>query len=192
MIGTNRRGAGVNHLPATASGRLAARCFPPVALALGLMLGLSCGGGSPTAPTGPAPVPVPPDGPTPTQAPQTRPPLIGRPCPGVVVRGRAPRTTGTLSAATLTIEWENGSGGSFDWSGPYFDDDEDSEDRSRFPLLEVNVAEWRIETTATATRHELRLEWPRFLAAGLRFHSGTGTCDRPVLVCGRAACLLRQ
>ena len=196
MIATNRPRAGVDNRPATASGRLAARSFPPVALAIGLMPGLSCGGGSPTAPTGPAPAPpggsAPPPTPTPTPPTPALPPLIGSPCPGVVVRGEAPTTTGTVSAATLIIEWENGSGGSFDWSGPYYDDNEDPENRSRYPLLEVNVAEWRIETTATATRHELRLEWPGFLAAGLRFHSGTGACDRPVLVCGQTACLLRR
>ena len=142
MIGENRRVAGLDHRRATASGRLAARCFLPVALAFGLMLGLSCGGGAPTAPTGPAPVP--PGGPTPTPpTPPTPPlpPLIGNPCPGVVVRGEAPTTAGTVSAVTLIIEWENGSGGSFDWSGPYHDDDENPENRSRSPLLEVNVAE---------------------------------------------------
>ena len=192
MIGENRRVAGLDHRRATASGRLAARCFLPVALAFGLMLGLSCGGGAPTAPTGPAPVP--PGGPTPTPTPPTPPlpPLIGNPCPGVVVRGEAPTTAGTVSAVTLIIEWENGSSGSFDWSGPYYDDDENPENRSRSPLLEVNVAEWRIETTATATRHELQLEWPAFLSTGLRFHSEAGVCDLPALVCGQAACLLRQ
>ena len=190
MIRGNRCPAAVTRGPVTASGRLAARCFPPVALALfGLMLGLSCGGGSPTAPTGPAPVP--PGGPAPTPTPAL-PPLIGNPCPGVVVRGEAPTTTGTVSAATLIVEWENGSGGGFDWSGPYYDDNEDPENRSRYPLLEVNVEEWRIETTATATRHELRLEWPAFLATGLRFHSEAGACNLPALVCGQTACLFRQ
>ena len=161
------------------------------------MPGLSCSGGAPTAPTGSAPVPVPPRGPTPVLAQQARPPLIGRPCPGVVVRGYPPELvspywTETYRTTTLIIEWENGSGGSFDWSGPYYDDEEYPENRRRYPLLEVNVAEWRIETTATATRHELRIEWPPFLETGLRFHSEAGACSLPALVCSRAACRLRR
>ena len=112
-----------------------------------------------------------------------------------MVRGYPPELvslhkTETYRTATLIIEWENGSGGSFDWSGPYYDDEEDPENRWRYPLLEVNVAEWRIETTATATRHELQLEWPAFLATGLRFHSEAGALRSPGSRLGRAACRL--
>ena len=114
------------------------------ALCLLLLVGLSCGGGAgtPAAPGGPAQPPVVPTPPPPPPLP----PEIGTPCPGVVVRGDPPREEEAVSRATLLIDWEQQSGGGFDWAGPYHDDEDDPEDRNRTPLLEVNVAEWRVET----------------------------------------------
>ena len=152
---------------------------------------LSCGGGS-GAPTGqPGTAPTPPSVPTPPPAPPP-PPLIGTPCPGVEVRGHSPDRSTSVTRATLIFEWEKGSGGGFDWSGPYYDDEDDPENRSLYPLLEVNVADWRIETTAATTRHTLEIEWPPFLDAGMIFRSDAGACALPALVCSGTGCELRR
>ena len=155
-----------------------------------LLTALSCGGGpgTPAAPSGPAPQP--PTVPTPP-APPPLPPEIGSPCPGAVVRGNPPERDSSVTRATLLIDWEQPSGGGFDWAGPYYDDEDDPEDRSRYPLLEVNVAEWRVETVEGATRHTLGIEWPPFLEVGLLFRSGMGACALPQLVCSGLGCELR-
>lgn len=148
---------------------------------------LSCGGGAPTPPTGPAPQP--PVEPTPPPPPPL-PPEIGNPCPGVVVRGDPPQERDSVTRATLLIDWEQQSGGGFDWGGPYYDDEDEPEDRNRTPLLEVNVAEWRVETIGGATRHRLEIEWPPFLRAELLFRSDAGRCETPRLTCSASACAL--
>ena len=162
------------------------------ALCFLLFVGLSCGGGAgtpgtPAAPGGPAQPPVVPTPPPPPPLP----PEIGSPCPGVVVRGDPPGEQESVIRATLLIDWEQPSGGGFDWTGPYHDDEDDPEDRNRTPLLEVNVAEWRVETIEGATRHTLDIEWPPFLQIGLHFRSDVGNCELPNLVCLALGCGLR-
>ena len=147
---------------------------------------LSCGGGAPTPPTGPAPQP--PVEPTPPPPPPL-PPEIGNPCPGVVVRGDPPQEWNFVARATLLIDWEQSSDG-FDWAEPYYDDEDDPEDRNRTPLLEVNVAEWRVEMIEGVARHTLEIEWPSFLDVGLHFRSDTGQCQTPRLTCSASACAL--
>ena len=115
----------------------------------------------------------------------------GRPCPGVAVWGDPPEWRNSVRYATLFIEWENGSDGGFDWVGPYHDDEDDPEDRNRTPLLEVNVAEWRVETIEGATRHTLEIEWPPFREIGLSFRPDAGNCELPTLVCLTLGCELR-
>ena len=115
----------------------------------------------------------------------------GRPCSGVTVWGDAPEWRHSVRHATLFVEWENDSAGSFAWAGPYYDDENDPENRLRTPLLEVNVAEWRVETTPDATRHTLEIEWPPFLAASLVFRSDAGGCEMPALACSATRCELR-
>ena len=114
----------------------------------------------------------------------------GRPCPGVTVWGDPPEWRNSVTRATLFIEWENGSNVGFDWAGPYYDDEEDPENRSGSPLLEVNIAEWRVETMNGVTRHTLEVEWPPFLQAGLIFRSEKGACGLPTLTCATSGCEL--
>ena len=116
----------------------------------------------------------------------------GRPCPGVAVWGDPPEWRNSVTRLTLIIEWENGSGGAFDWAGPYYDDEEEPENRSRSPLLEVNIAEWRVDMIEGATRHTLEIEWPTFLPARLVFRSDTGACKLPALVCRTTDCTLNS
>lgn len=116
----------------------------------------------------------------------------GLPCPGVVVRGDAPQRRHSARRATLVVEWLTSSDGSFDWERPYYDDEDDPENRYRTPLLEVNIAEWRVETIEGATRHTLEIEWPPFLETWLVFRSNAGACELPVLACGATRCVLRE
>ncbi len=167
------------------------RCpiFRPISITRGFVLPwffwsvLSCGGGTSTVPSGPSSPGVPTPAPAPTPVP---PPMIGSPCAGVVVRGEPPHRGSSVTRATLVVEWEIGSGGGFDWSGPYYDDG-----RNESPLLEVNVADWRIETTAAATRHIFEIEWPPFLDAGMIFRSDVGACALPALLCSSSGCALQ-
>ena len=116
----------------------------------------------------------------------------GRPCPGVTVWGDPPEWRNSVARTTLFMEWENGSGGGFDWAGPYYDDEEDPDDRSRSPLLEVNIAEWRVDLIEEVIRHTLEIEWPVFLPANLVFRSDTGTCELPALVCRVTGCTVNS
>ena len=117
------------------------------------------------------------------------PPEIGTPCPGVVVRGHPP-VQGEVASVGLVMDWEQQTGGGFDWAGPYYDDENTPEDRSRYPLLEVNVPSWRVETVDGATRHTLEIEWPPFLETELLFRSDAGRCETPRLICSASACEL--
>ena len=145
----------------------------------------SCGGGA-GAPSSPGLGPQPPVEPVPPPPPPL-PPEIGTPCPGTVVRGHPP-TRGGLAGVGLVIDWEQQSGGGFDWAGPYYDDEDDPDDRRRYPLLEVNVAAWRVDAVDGVIRHTLQVEWPPFLDAELLFRSDAGRCEAPRLTCSATAC----
>ena len=110
----------------------------------------------------------------------------------MVVRGDPPEQQNSVTRTTLLIDWEQQFGGGFDWAGPYYDDEEEPENRSGTPLLEVNVTEWRVATMNGVTRHTLEIEWPPFLEAGLIFRSDAGACALPELVCGQSGCELRR
>ncbi len=114
----------------------------------------------------------------------------GSPCPGTLVWGDPPRQTGDVAQVTLVMDWAQPARGGFDWAGPYYDDEDYPEDRSQLPLLEVNVADWWVETSDGSTRHMLELEWPSFLEMGLIFHSDRHPCERPGLVCRSGGCEL--
>ena len=155
-----------------------------------LLLGhLSCGGGGGAPiipPTGPV---IPPTGPAPQPPVVPTPPLppeIGTPCPGVVVRGDPPTQRNSIARTTLLIDWEQQSGGRFDWAGPYYNE----YPRFNSAVLEVNVAEWRVDVIDGATRHTLEIEWPAFLPANLVFRSDARTCELPTLVCRTTGCTL--
>lgn len=163
-----------------------------VALVPSLLIAIACGGGgqTPTAAVPPSPgtpSPAPPPSPPP---PPPLPPEIGSPCPGVVVRGDPPERDDSVFRATLLIDWASGSDGGFDWAGPYFEPFPDREIH-RSLLLEVNVAEWRVEMMEGATRHTLEIEWPYFLETGLHFRSGDGGCGLSLLACSATGCELR-
>lgn len=148
---------------------------------------LSCGGG-PGAPSSPGVAPQPPVEPGPPPPPPL-PPEIGTPCPGTVVRAYPP-VQGGFNGVELVIDWDQQSGGGFDWVGPYYDDEEEPDDRRRYPVLEVNVAAWRVETVGGVTRHTLKIEWPPFLDAELLFRSDTDRCESARLTCSARACEL--
>ena len=111
-------------------------------------------------------------------------------CPGVAFEGSRPRReSGGVLETTLSLEVPRNLGGvGFDWVGPYYDDEDDPENRWTYPLLEVNVADWRMESTTTMTRHWFDIQWPRFLEASLRFYTEDGACDLPALVCDVSGC----
>lgn len=151
----------------------------------------ACGGdGGPGAPVSPQPsTPQPPN--VQTAPTQTLPATIGEPCPGVVVRGSSPRQWDSLIRTTLLVDWELETSGRFDWAGPYYDDEDSPARRGRYPLLEVNIADWRMEEIEGGIRHSIEMEWPPFLETGLFFRVDTGGCERHELVCGRSGCELR-
>ncbi len=112
-------------------------------------------------------------------------------CSGVLVRGDLRERRDSVAEATLFIDWENAApDGSFDWESPYYDDEDNPEERSRVPVLEINLAEWLVETIEDASRHTLDIVWPRFLPAQLFFRSETGRCEMPRLTCSASACEL--
>ncbi len=115
----------------------------------------------------------------------------GNPCPTVTVWGDPPELRNSVRRATLFIEFEHGSDGGFDWAGPYYDDEDSPARRGRYPLLEVNIADWRMEEIEGGIRHSIEIEWPPFLETGLLFRVDTGGCERRELVCGRSGCELR-
>lgn len=117
------------------------------------------------------------------------PPLIGTPCPGVIVRGHPPTTGPSVTTVSLVIDWAHGvAGGSFDWLGPYYDDEQTPGHRYRSSILELNVADWRMESMESGIRHWLDIEWPPFLTSGLHFYTDDGpVVFRPWSVTARNA-----
>ena len=151
-----------------------------------ILTALACGGdGVPGAPVSPQPS-------TPqTPNVQPLPTTIGEPCPGIVVRGNNPERRDSLLRTTLLVDWEQGTSGRFDWAGPYYDDEDSPARRGQYPLLEVNIADWRMEEIEGGIRHSIEIEWPPFLETGLFFRVDTGGCERRELVCGGSGCELR-
>lgn len=127
----------------------------------------------------------------------------GVPCPGLevqaspVVRLDAPghwlATTLALSRDPTTARVQ------FDWEGPYLHDQncDDDECRKRWetrsPVLEVNVVEWRIESSSRAVRHSMDVEWFASKTAYLRFRSADGVCAaEPAVSCTDTGCALTE
>ena len=87
----------------------------------------------------------------------------------------------------------------FDWEGPYlhdeYCDDDDCRTRweNRFPILEVNLVEWRMESSSSGTEDFLEIEWFESKTARLRFRSADGACEgEPTVACTSAGCELRR
>ena len=142
----------------------------------------------------------------------------GFPCPGTSVRAEPPYpadgpawfTQHSLwlrydrwRATTMTVEWSSGArAGVLDWAGTYrnwswsqSDDtvslygDERSGLYAESPVLDVNIADWRIERRGSAVRHTIEIAWPETAEARLRFRSVDGACrDEPMVICDRSGC----
>ena len=86
----------------------------------------------------------------------------------------------------------------FDWGGPYlydeYCDDDDCRtawDEDRFPILEVNLVEWRMESSAGRTSDLLDIEWHESNTLRFGFRSAEGACEgEPAVVCTGAGCEL--
>ena len=127
----------------------------------------------------------------------------GVPCPGVEVQASpivpldsAPQWLTT----TLALHREPGAGRiQFDWEGPYIHDEHCDDDacrewwETRSPYLELNVVEWRVESSSRGTHHSMDIEWFQSKTAHLRFRSPDGACEgAPTVVCNDSGCELRR
>jgi hypothetical protein len=127
----------------------------------------------------------------------------GAPCTGIRVRatpitplGAVPRWVTT----SLTVSQDTDAGSVwFEWEGPYLHGEECVDDdcrewwESRSPELEVNLVEWRIESSVSSTDHVLEIDWRRDKTAGLRFHSPEGNCaGEPAVACTETGCELTR
>ena len=86
----------------------------------------------------------------------------------------------------------------FDWGGPYLYDDYCDDDdcrtaweENRFPILEVNLVEWRMESSAGGTSDLLDIEWHDSNTLRFGFRSSDGACEgEPTVACAAAGCEL--
>ena len=86
----------------------------------------------------------------------------------------------------------------FDWGGPYLDgeycEDDDcrmSWEENRFPILEVNLVEWRMESSPGGTSDVLDIEWHDSNTLRFGFRSADGACEgEPTVACAAAGCEL--
>ena len=81
----------------------------------------------------------------------------------------------------------------FDWGGPclhdeYCDDDECRiRWQNRLPVLEVNLVEWRMQSSTSGTSDLLDIEWHDSNTLRFGFRSADGACrGRPTVVCKAA------
>ncbi len=82
----------------------------------------------------------------------------------------------------------------FDWDGPYLHDDNCDDDEEcltyweeRVPIVEVNFAEWRMESSTDRALDLLGLEWHDSTPLRFVFHSADGTCEgQPTVACTTA------
>ncbi len=86
----------------------------------------------------------------------------------------------------------------FDWGGPYLRDEycDDDDCRTaweelRFPILEVNLVEWRMESSPGGTSDLLDIEWHDSNTLRFGFRSSDGACEgEPTVVCTSVGCEL--
>lgn len=125
----------------------------------------------------------------------------GVPCLGVQVQGsRIVRLKSADHYLTTTVALSRDPAArrvGFNWEGPYRHDEDCDDDEcrefyeTRSPVLEVNVVEWRIESSSGSTTHSMDIEWLESRTAGLRFHSPDGGCgEKPAITCTRLGCEL--
>ena len=88
----------------------------------------------------------------------------------------------------------------FDWDAPYLHDEicDDNEDcleywEERLPIVEVNLVEWRMESSADGALDLLDLEWHDSTPLRFAFHSADATCDgQPTVTCTTTGCEFAQ
>ena len=124
------------------------------------------------------------------------------PCAGVQVvatRIEALETARNYRRTTLELTQGTEAGAVwFDWGGPYLDgeycDDDDCRtawEENRFPILEVNLVEWRMESSASGTSDVLDIEWHDSNTLRFGFRSSDGACEGdPTVACAAAGCEL--
>ena len=120
-------------------------------------------------------------------------------CRGIVIEADPPRSrSGRVRSTTVEVRVPlELADVTFDWTGPYHDDEENPERRRRYPLLEMIVAEWQVSADSRETRHSFEIEWPlfaefgRFSEVGLRPYLGAEPCD-VALACSDSRCATRR
>ena len=127
----------------------------------------------------------------------------GIPCPGVEVQASPVAPLDSVPqwlTTTLALHREPSAGRiQFDWKGPYIHDEHCDDDEcrewweTRSPYLELNVVEWRVESSSSGTDHSMDIEWSESKTARLRFRSPDAACEgEPMVACTAAGCELRR
>ena len=125
------------------------------------------------------------------------------PCGGVRVMAtpiEPIETSRNYRRTTLELTQGTEAGGVwFDWEGPYLHGEycDDDECRmaweNRFPILEVNLVEWRMESSLRGTEDILQIEWNDSNTLRFGFRSSDGACaGEPTVACTPAGCELRR
>ena len=125
------------------------------------------------------------------------------PCTGVRVLATPVEPVETARGyRTTTLEVTHGTEAGavwFDWNGPYLHNEncDDADCRmaweDRFPILEVNLVEWWMESSASGTTDILEIEWFGSKTLGFGFRSAGGECEGgPTVVCMSAGCELQR
>lgn len=124
------------------------------------------------------------------------------PCAGIqVVATRIEPRAAARHWRRTTLELTQGTDAGavwLDWGGPYLYDENcnDAECRmrweeERFPILEANLVEWRMESSAAATTDILQIEWYESKTLRFGFRSSDGTCEgQPTVACTAGGCEL--
>ena len=99
---------------------------------------------------------------------------------------------------TLALVQETEAGAVWlDWGGPYYNGEYCDDDDCRmwwenaFPILEVNLVEWRMESSSRGATDFLDIEWHDSNSLRFGFRSSEGACEgEPTVVCTAAGCEL--
>lgn len=85
----------------------------------------------------------------------------------------------------------------FEWGGPYYNGEYCDDDSCRmwwenaFPILEVNLVEWRMESSSRGASDSLDVEWDDSNTLRFAFRSSEGACEgTPTVVCASGGCEL--
>ena len=123
------------------------------------------------------------------------------PCTGVHVLATAiepVETSRNHLRTTLELAQQTEAGAVWlDWEGPYYNGEYCDDDDCRmwwedaFPILEVNLVEWRMESSSGGASDILDLEWHESNTLRFGFRSADGACEgEPTVACAAAGCEL--